>query len=157
MKSKDTIFDYLTNIMVIWGISVLSLCLFCSIFGESAKEESSIFELGNQGLTVGTILQFLGLAIIISSLRWIFCTDILIKNMSNAIRVILMFVCIIVTVGIMAAVFFWFPVNQVKSWIMFLGCFAVATSISIAVSVVKEKNENMRINEALKRLKGEEE
>lgn len=156
MLQKRTIFDFLTNVMVIWGIEVISLCLFCPLFGESAKEISTIFALGNAGISIATLLQFLGLAILISGLMWIFFTDKLIKRLSIMVRTIMMFVCVILAVGIFAAIFQWFPVNQVEPWIMFLLCFFVCAFISVLVSVTKEKSDNRKMQEALERLKGEE-
>ena len=65
MIKKNTIFDYLTQIMIVWGISILSLCLFCSLFGEDAKQYSSMFQLGNSGIAITTLMQYLFLSVII--------------------------------------------------------------------------------------------
>ena len=153
---KDTVFDFLTHIMVVWGISVLSLCVFCPLFGESAEGKSSIFRLGNAGIPVETLLQFLILAIVITALRWLFFTDKLIKKLSMALRSAFMFGGAIVVVVIEAAIFEWFPVNMVMPWIMFLLSFLICAVASICVSVVKEKSENRKMEEALERLKSEE-
>lgn len=156
MIKKKTIFDYFTHIMVVWSISMLSLCIFCFLFGQEAKGYSSIFILGNAGLPIATMMQFLGLAVITASLRWIFFTDIFVKRLSIMFRSILMFTCIIVSVGILAGVFGWFPVGQVVPWVMFFLCFSVCAVISIVVSAMKEKSDNKRLQEALKRMKEEE-
>lgn len=153
MIKKSTIFDYLTQIMIIWGISVLSLCLFCSLFGEMAKQYSSMFQFSNSGIAISTLMQYLLLSVIIASLRWLFFTDILIKCVSIMIRTIMMFVCVILFVGIFAAAFQWFPVNDMKSWIMFFVCFCVCACISVVVSAIKEKSDNKKMQEALEHLK----
>ena len=119
MIKKSTIFDYLTQIMIIWGISILSLCLFCSLFGEVAKQYSSMFQLGKTGVAVVTLMQYLLLSVIITSLRWLIFTDILIKHVSIVIRTVVMFVCVILLTGIFAAIFQWFPIDNIKAWIMF--------------------------------------
>lgn len=155
MIKKSTIFDCLTSIMTIFGISVLCLCLFCFLFGESAKGYSTMFELGSQGLSVATLLQFLGMSIIITVLRWVFFTDACIKNLSIPVRSVLMFGCIIVSVGIFAWVFGWFPVNHLRPWIMFLISFSVCTSIGVGMSALKERSENKKMQDALERLKEE--
>ncbi len=156
MIKKNTIFDFLTHTMVIWGISVLSLCLFCFLFGESAREMSSIFELGNVGVPLKTLVQFLMLSVVITALRWIFFTDVLIKQLSTILRSIFMFSGVIISVGIAAAVFKWFPVNQLMPWIMFLLSFLICTVISIGVSMLKEKSENRKLEDALERMKSED-
>lgn len=156
MIKKKTIFDYLTHIMVVWGISMLSLCLFCFLFGQEAKGHSSIFVLGNAGLSLAAMMQFLALAIIITGLRWIFFTDIFVKRLSIMVRSIFMFTGVIISVGIFAAVFGWFPVDRIIPWGMFLLCFFVCAAVSVGVSVMKEKSDNKKLQEALERMKGEE-
>lgn len=156
MIKNNTVFDYLAQIMIIWGVSILSLCLFCPVFGEIGREYSSLFRLGNAGIPVSALIQFLLLAIVIASLRWLFFTDVCIKQLSVVIRFILMFACVILAVGLLAAVFQWFPVNQVMPWIAFLLCFLVCASISVIVFAAKEKMDNKKMQEALERLKGED-
>lgn len=155
MIRKNTIFDYLTHVMVVWSISMLSLCLFCFLFGQEAKGYSSIFALGNTGLSLDTMMQFFVLAIITTGLRWIFFTDIFVKRLSIMVRSIFMFTGVIVSVGIFAAVFGWFPVDQIIPWGMFFLCFFVCAAVSVAVSVMKEKSDNRKLQEALERMKGE--
>lgn len=66
-----------------------------------------------------------------------------------------MFVCIIAGVAIFSAVFQWFPVNQFLPWVMFFVSFGVCATISVIVSVIKERHENRRMQQALERLKDE--
>ena len=153
MIKKSTIFDYLIQIMVIWGISILSLCVFCSVFGEMAKGYSSMFQLGNSGIAISTLIQYLFLSIIVASLRWLFFTDVLIKRVSILIRSIMMFVSVILLIGIFAAIFQWFPVNDMKSWMMFFVCFFVCACISVVISAIKEKSDIKKMQEALEHLK----
>lgn len=153
MIKKSTIFDYFIQIMVIWGISILSLCLFCSVFGEMAKGYSSMFQLGNSGIAISTLIQYLFLSVIVASLRWLFFTDVFIKRVSIMIRTIMMFVSVILLIGIFAAIFQWFPVNDMKSWTMFFVCFFVCACISVVISAIKEKSDNKKMQEALEHLK----
>lgn len=156
MIKRNSIFDYLTNVMVIFGISVISLGLFCVLFGEEAAEVSSIFKLEDDGLAVDTLAQFLAIAFIISGIRWLFFTDRIIKNLAIAFRSILMFICIIIVVAVFAGVFNWFPVDMVIPWIMFFICFFICAIVSVGISVLKERSDNKKIQEALDRLKGED-
>lgn len=71
-------------------------------------------------------------------------------------RTVLMFVCIILSIALFAGIFAWFPVNQIKPWIMFFICFFVCAFFSVLVSLLKEKSDNKKMQEALERLKGEE-
>lgn len=156
MIKKNTIFDFLIHIMVVWGISVLSLCIFCTLFGESAKGMSSMFSLGNAGIPVGTLLQFLLLSAAVTVLRWLFFSDKLIKRLSTVFRSIFMFAGVIMAVAVEAAVFKWFPVNKIEPWIMFFLCFTIYAAVSICVSILKEKTENKKLQDALERMKRED-
>ena len=75
---KNTVFDFLTHIMVVWGISIMFLSIFVFLFGESAKELSSLYSLGKAAISIGTLMQFLLLATVVTALRWLFLSDMLI-------------------------------------------------------------------------------
>ncbi len=155
MIKKSSVFDFLTHVMVIWGISLLVLFVFIILFGEDAKGYSKIFELGKDGLPVMTAMQFLLLAVVITLLRWLFFTDRVIKEMSIPKRSIGMFVTVIIVVGFLSGICGWFPINQVLPWVMFFISFFVCTFIGVLVSAFKEKSENIKMQEALERLKEE--
>lgn len=156
MIKKNTIFDFMVHVMIVFSISVISICIFTLLFGKDAKEISSIFALGEKGIPLSTIIQFLMLAFIITMLRWIFLTDKFIKTLSLTLRIILMFIMIIVTIAIFAAIFQWFPVNMIKPWLMFFACFIICSIISVIISNLKEKKENEKLQEALELLKQED-
>lgn len=156
MIKKNTIFDFMVNVMVVFGISIISICLFTFLFGKGAEGLSTIFALGEKGIPLSTIIQFLVMAFIITALRWIFFTDKLIKTLSLILRIILMFTTVIIMVAVFAAVFQWFPVNMVRPWIMFFICFAVCATVSVVISILKEKKENEKLQEALDLLKKED-
>lgn len=156
MIKENSVFDYLANVMMIFGISVISLGLFCVLFGEDAAEVSSIFKLGNGGLAVDTLVQFLAVSFIISGIKWLFFTDRVIKNMEITFRCILMFICIIIVIAVFAGAFGWFPVDMVRPWIMFFICFFVCAAVSVGISVLKEKSDNKKMQEALDKLKGDD-
>lgn len=153
---KNTVFDFLSHIMVVWGISIMFLSIFVFLFGENAKELSSLYSMGKTAISIATLMQFLLLATMVTALRWLFLSDILIKQLSMLLRNIFMFVGIFIVGGIEAIIFEWFPMNQAKSWTMFLLSFIVCATVSICVSVAKDKNENRRLQEALERLKRED-
>lgn len=153
MEKKHTIFDFLGQIIFVFGISVICLGIFCMLFGAEAKGISTIFALGSEGLSVNTMLQFFGMSVVIPVLRWFFFADAVIKDLSILKRTIGMFVSVIVMIGIFAAVFGWFPVDEIKPWVMFLLCFTVCTVISVMITVVKERKENEKMQEALERMK----
>lgn len=157
MKEKKSIFDYIGQIFMVYGFSIICLCVFCILFGESAKRYSSMFEFGDQALSKWTLLQFLLVSVVIITLRYLFFTDMLIKKASVTMRTIGMFASVILVIVLCVKCFGWFPVNELKPWILFFICFGVSAGVSTAAFTIKEKTENKKMEEALLRLqKGEE-
>ena len=155
MDKKPTIFDYLSQVFMIFGITILALNIFCLIFGESAREFSTIFALGNEGLSVKTMLQFLLAIAITITFRSIFMTDLIFKKMPLSARIIVMFAAAFLNIVIFVIVCGWFPVNNLLAWIMFIISFTVSCTASTLVSLLWERTENKRLAEALNKLKEE--
>ncbi len=153
MEERKTVIDYIEQVMKIFGFSIIMLNIFCILFGESAKEFSTIFALGKEGLRVVTMLQFLTLAVWITFCRFLFFTDIIIKNMRTVWRTICMIGAILVVMMIYIMVFQWFPKDEWLPWVMFLINFLVCFAMSLAVMTFKEYSENKRMEEALGKMK----
>lgn len=153
MEKKYTIFDLLGQVFIIFGITVTCLSVFVALFGADANEMSTIFGLGEKGLAIATLAQFLLMAVLITIVRFLLFTDRIIKGWSVLMRTIGMFVIVVVAIGVFAAAFGWFPVNEVKPWIMFFVSFFICSAVSVSLSVWKEKKENEKMQEALERLK----
>lgn len=150
---KDTLFDYLHGIFMIYGFTVLCMCTFSMMFGEAAQGYSTLFALGNKGLGLETLLQFFLLSVIISTLKFVLFTEGIVKNLAMVARVVIMFGAVIVTIVLFVILFGWFPVNMWKPWVMFFVCFLVCAVLSTILSYVKENYENKKMEEALKKLK----
>ena len=153
MEKKYTILDFLGQVFFIFGITVTCLAVFVVVFGEDAKNISTIFALGKAGLSLTTLGQYFLMAILLNVVRFILFTDRIIKGWSVLVRTISMFVVIVILIGLFACVFGWFPVDDVMSWVMFFACFFVCAIVSIIVSAIKEKKENEKLQEALERMK----
>ncbi|MDE7230562.1 MAG: DUF3021 family protein [Oscillospiraceae bacterium] len=156
MDKNFSVLKYLSHVFMIYGITTGLLNVFCIFFGTSAHGLSTIFSLGNAGVGVATSFQFLLAVSIIVGLRLIFTTDILIKKMPIAARIIAMFAgAFAVMIGFIF-LFDWFPADVPLAWIMFIVCFVISCFVSTLISVLAEKQENRRLEEALKRYKEEE-
>ncbi len=153
MEERKTIFDYLAQILAVFGFAMLTLNIFCFIFGDSAKDFSAMFELGSEGIPINVAFQFLCLSIFIVGARFIFFTDIFIKEMPVWLRTVCMLTIVVMLIAAFVAVFHWFPVNMWEPWAMFFLCFGISFLGSYAVMRIKEKAENKRMEEALERLK----
>ena len=155
MDKKPTVFDYLSQVFMIFGITILLLNIFCLIFGELASDFSTIFALGSGGLSIKTMLQFLLAIAITITFRFIFMTDLIIKKMPLSARIVTLFAAAFLNIVVFVIVCGWFPVNNLLAWVMFLISFAVSCTASTLVSILWEKTENKRLAEALDKLKEE--
>ena len=156
MDKNFSLLKYLSQVFMIYGITTGLLNIFCILFGTSAYGLSTIFSLGNAGVGVATSFQFLLAVSVVVGLRFIFMTDILIKKMSLAARIIAMFAGAFATILVFIFAFDWFPADMPIAWIMFIVCFVISCIVSTLISVLAEKQENRRLEEALKRYKEEE-
>ncbi len=156
MDNKFSVLKFLSQTFTIYGITTLLLNIFCTLFGTAAQGISTIFSLGNSGVGIQTSLQFLLVVFIISGLRALFMTDVLIKKMPLTARVIVMFASAFGTILIFIFAFGWFPADMPIAWIMFIVCFIISCTVGTLISALAEKQENRRLEEALKRYKEEE-
>ena len=155
MKENTTIFEHIGNIMITFGISMIIIMFFCGFFGDDAKEMSSMFQLGSNGLALETMLQYLGVAVAIEIIRSFFFSDKFLKNVSNTFRSAGMVLTILLVVAVFIMAFDWFPVDKGLPWIMFFISFIICFVIGLWISSVQEKAENKRMEEGLERLKKE--
>lgn len=153
MEKKKTIFDYMAQVMAIFGFTMLVLNLFCLIFGSSAQGFSAIFALGTQGIPTKIAFQFLCITALIAGMRFLFFTDICIKRMAIWLRTVCMLTAVILIMILFIVAFRWFPVDQWQPWAMFFICFGICFTGSYLTMALKEKLENKQLEEALQRLK----
>lgn len=156
MEEKRSLIDYLAQVMITFGVSMLLLNILCIIFGESAQEISAIFGLGSQGIPVAIVFQYLIISVLIVALRILFFTDCLIKRMPMLTRLVCMLISVVAVIVAFIIMFDWFPVDHWRPWIMFLISFGVSFLVSCLVMKWKEKSENRKLEEGLRRLKGKE-
>lgn len=156
MEEKKTVFDYLAQVWIVYGFIMLMINIFCLAFGNSAKEFSTMFALGNQGVPTPIAFQFLCVSAFIVGARFLFFTDIFIKKMSLWLRCICMLALSILIIAVFIMAFHWFPANMWQPWVLFFICFGISFWGSCLVMIIKEKVENRQMDEALQRLKEKE-
>ena len=155
MDKRFTVFEFLAQVFMIYGITTGLLNIFCMLFGNEAVGYSTIFSLATTGVSVATSLQFLLAVTIVIILRVVFMTDMLIKNMPLGARIAAMFVSVFAVIIAFVFLFGWFPATDPLAWIMFIVCFAVSCAVSVIISTIAERQENRKLDEALKRIKEE--
>ena len=154
MEEKKTIFSYIAELFTSFGIIVVIHMIIAYVVGDEAHGYSTIFEFGSRGLSIDTLAELFGLNVIIFIFRHILFSDKLIKSLPMIVRNIIFFVAITVTIMIFAAVFGWFPIDDIYSWIGFFVSFAICSAVAVILSRLKENAENDKMNRALEKYKG---
>ena len=150
MEDRKTVFDYIEQLFTTYGIMVVIFIAFSVLIGNDAGRVSTLFALGSSGLSVSTLAQLLLLALLITILRNLFLSDLVIRDMSLILRNVLFFVSIMVVIAAFAVIFSWFPINEPLAWAGFLISFAVCTVISAIITRAGERAENKKMEEALR-------
>lgn len=154
MEEQKTIFNYIQKIFSIFSISILFLIVIACITGEQVKDYSSMFRLGNEGLTNATMLQFLLMSILIVVLRYFFFSEKILKKKSVLFRTVIMLLFVIALTAVFAACFDWFPIFEWQPWVGFAISFGISFSLATLLMVIKTRMENKKMQEGLAALKG---
>jgi len=72
-------------------------------------------------------------------------------------QILIIFGLTVLFISVFAFLFGWFPVNMLKAWGSFFACFAAFAFASAYIMAWKTDKENKEMEEALKRLKEEQE
>lgn len=153
MERDKTIFDFLGNVFCIYGITIALLIVFALLFGESAKEISSLFGFGNKGIRLEIMAEFLLTSFLVTCTQYLFFSEKLFRNMSGHRRAVCMLFSILIITSLAIWKFGWFPVDMWEPWICFFLSFFVSAGVSIGVVYLKTKAENRRLAEGLERMK----
>lgn len=156
MEERKTIFHYVGDVFMIFGVTMLILNMLCLMFGECAKGYSTIFSLGREGISIQIVFEFLLASVCTTFLRFLFFTDTVIKNMTLVVRTVCMVTAELGVIACFILVCGWFPVNDWLPWGMFFLSFAVCFVISSACTALNERMENKKMQDALERVKKQE-
>jgi len=124
--------------------------------GDSGKNISSLFSMGSQGLSMSSLSQIFGLAILTTLIRAIIFSERLLKRWSLTARTIIMVVCCIAIIVVFIAMFDWFPNGTIVPWLFFSISFCLCFTISLVLTKSKQNRENKAMAEALEKLKKDE-
>lgn len=153
MEERKTIIDYIGQVFMIFGITIGIINVFCLLFGDGAQGYSTMFALGHTGVPTATILQFFLAAVCTTGLRFLFFTETFIKRMTVPCRTVCMILSEVAIIFVFILTCGWFPVDEWLPWVTFFISFALCFVCSVAITAMRERMENKRMEEALKRLK----
>lgn len=160
MEERKTIFDYLGQVFSVFGFCIAILSVLGLMVGEEAREISSIFSLGKDGLSTATMMQFLGVSFCIMLFRTVFFTDGIVKRLSVMMRTVFMLLAVVAVIIGCAFLFQWFPTRLCdgmwQAWLGFFTSFGLCFAGSLVITRIKERTQNRKMEEALRRLKEQE-
>lgn len=153
MERDKTIFDFLGNVLNMYGITMVSLIVFTMLFGESAKEISSLFRFGSKGIPLEVMAEFLLTSFLVTCMQYLFFSEKVFRHMSGNKRTICMLFSIFLITCLTIWRFGWFPIDMWEPWACFFLSFLISVGVSIGVMYLKTKAENRRLGEGLERMK----
>ena len=151
MEEGKNIWNYLGQIFTTYGIIIFIFIIYGTIFGEDARNSSSLFEYGAEGFSKTTLVQLFIQSFIITLSQIIILTDRVIKKMAFPVRILLFFVVVLVEMIFFILKYEWFSTSEVYAWIGFFASFSVCSIFGIVFSVINEKKENQKMAKALEK------
>jgi hypothetical protein len=155
-KNND-ILSFLTQALVLFAIDILILILFSALFGEGARNASTIYQFGSKGLASSTLLQFFLSAATISLLQRTFFSEKIFKQLRVILRTTYMLICILLTHIAYILLFQWFYYDDYHAWISFITCFVGGFVLGLLFMLIKTKLENRQYDELLNNYKKQRE
>ena len=141
-ERKKTIFDFLGQSLILFATTIIILMIFAVVWGENAKNLSSIYRLGKEGLSVETMVQFLLISTLITGIRWFFFSGWISQKIPILWRIFVMMLIIFVIVIVCVYMFNWFQTSNSVEWISFILCFFGGALLGTIIALVKTRVEN---------------
>jgi hypothetical protein len=153
MNDRKTIIDYITQVLSLFGFTMIIMMSFSMLCGESAKGFTTLFADGIAGVPASVMVQFLVLSVINVFIRFLLLSDRLIKEMLITIRIALTLLAVLLSISIFIIIFEWFPIHMWQPWALFIGSFLLCSAIGTFVTITQNKLENKKLAEGLANLR----
>ncbi len=152
MSRKEYIMDFANHMCMTFSILIVSLSICSLIIGGKIKDYSSLFVMGQQGLSVETIFQMLLSSLIITSFRGLIYSELIKNTVSRTKRASILASLIFVLIVIFIHLFRWFPKDATLVWVVFALSFSISTILGIYLSFLSEQRHNRNMSVALEQL-----
>ena len=148
----------LRNFGTIFTFSILSMTIAARIvtrFSPEVKNLSTLFTLGEAGLSFNTILQIAGFSLLLDFFMVLIFSEIFIKNMRFLRRTVHFSYVSLLTLSVFSLVFKWFPANDPLAWLGFILSTIICFAASIGLTLLKLKLEGKKYNRLLANYKAQ--
>lgn len=153
MEGRKSILNYIGQVFIIYGFTMLCMLFFALLFGESAKEFSIFLALGKQGVPTAVMGQFFLLSILVVLWQFIYDGEWMVKFLPSRAKSIAMLLSVFITVILFIVIFKWFPIGMWQPWAMFILCFVLCIVGSTFITILMNNAENRKLEEGLSRVK----
>lgn len=147
-KNKKN-FNFISQVLILFAVTVLLLTIIASLFGEEAKSISDMYQFGSKGLAISTLLQFFLCSVMIISFKSLFFSEKIIRSMMMLWRTVLLLLSIFISMIIFIVVFHWFPIGNPYALIGFFVCFGGGFILCASFMIIKTKLDNKRYSKLL--------
>ena len=151
-QMNKRVISFIKDFLEISASIIFIFTILTIAFGENARNISSFFQLGSAGIAVESLLQLFAFVFFICLFKLIFLTDLFFNSLKGFVRYILFFTLVTVVLLILACCFKWIS-NELEYWTVFLSSYAFSTIVSTIVSNLINKNEDKKLNDAIKIIK----
>lgn len=150
-------FNFITQVLILFAVTVLFLMAIASLFGDGAKTISDMYQFGSKGLAISTLFQFLLCSIVIIAFKVLFFSKKIFRTMLTLWRTVLLLLSTLASMVIFIILFHWFPIDNKYAWTGFLICFGGGFLLSTCFMLIKTRLDDKKFNELLSKYKNQHE
>jgi hypothetical protein len=114
-----------------------------------AQETSAMFALGRAGLPYNSILQLIGIVIILVVITQLLFSENTQIKMRFISRFVLLMLSTLIVTSIFAFVFKWFPANDPFAWLGLVLSFVICSAITSALTLLYQRLVGKKYNKLL--------
>ena len=154
MQKKETwLTGFMSSFFMIFTLEIIFVSLMGVFQGVDAGDYSTLYSLGNQGMSYATMFQLSLNAVVITGLVKLFFYEKFFGNMMIIWRTVLLLIAIIFVIIVFIIVFDWFPIDFIPGWIGFFASFGICFAASTSLMLIKTKLESRKYEELLEHYK----
>ena len=143
--------SFIRETMYIFAFDMLVLIVLAYFIGEEAREISTMFRLGSEGLALETMVQYFLSAAVIAGWKNFFSSRRIFKKMMVLWRTVGRVFAVAGSMVCFVAVCGWFPIDSVEGWIGFVVSFIVCFVVSAGCMVYRTNRESRKYEVLLQR------
>lgn len=149
MEVSEKIVKYIERTLITFSILVLLFSLLNFFFDENVSKISLLFEFVKNALSLKLIFQLFIFSFVVNAITFFMGSDFMIKRMGRALRLVLMFILIFISLAVMIVLCHWFPPQETLPWLLTAIGFVLSFTMTVVIDSLKERHENEKINDAL--------